>query len=62
MGIGAADPDSILFVQVPDTEGEIVKTFWRDREQPSRILLVEGDWRDTRSPPRSRVLKEYELR
>jgi len=44
MGIGAADPDSIMVVQLIDENGQTIKSFVRDVNSPDTIYIVKGEF------------------
>tara|TARA_R110002072_G_scaffold64203_1_gene159110 strand:+ start:83294 stop:89974 length:6681 start_codon:yes stop_codon:yes gene_type:complete len=43
MGIGAADPDSIMIIQILDDTGATATTYLRDPENPWRIQIIKGE-------------------
>ncbi|MCP4913656.1 MAG: hypothetical protein GY909_11120 [Oligoflexia bacterium] len=43
MGIGAADPDSVMIIQVLDETGTSATTYLRDPERPWRIQVIKGE-------------------
>ena len=43
MGIGAADPDSVMFVQMIDEKGEVIKSFVRNPANPNEILVFKKE-------------------
>jgi hypothetical protein len=57
MGIGAADTDSVMFVQLIDAEGDAFLTYARNPKKPSEILVFEGDVRDEKKLPRTPLRK-----
>ena len=44
MGIGAADPDSIMVVQRIDAEGKVQQSWVRNPDHPSQIWVVRGEF------------------
>ena len=44
MGIGGADPDSVMIVQRINAEGDVVHTFARDPATPSMVYKINGRW------------------
>lgn len=46
MGVGAADPDSVMYVQLIDEAGDAYLSYVRNPKRPSEILVYEGDVRD----------------
>lgn len=61
MGIGGADPDSVMTVQLIDEEGKTIKTYVRDVNDPKRILLLDGDVEDFYNIDESKIEKVIEL-
>ncbi|MBT3585461.1 MAG: hypothetical protein HN509_11190 [Halobacteriovoraceae bacterium] len=62
MGVGGAEPDSIVFIQVLGFDNEVAKTYLRDKDNPARILILKGDYRDLgKKPPKSIILGEHFL-
>ncbi len=43
MGIGAADPDSVMFIQLIDAEGGAFKSYVRNPNQPNEILIFNKE-------------------
>jgi fido (protein-threonine AMPylation protein) len=43
MGIGAADPDSVMFVQLIDENGGVIKSYIRNPEKPNEILVFNRE-------------------
>lgn len=43
MGIGAADPDSVMFVQLIDESGEVIKSYVRNPNNPSEIIVIKKE-------------------
>ncbi|GAB4013509.1 MAG: hypothetical protein Fur0010_10420 [Bdellovibrio sp.] len=43
MGIGAADPDSVDFVQLIDADGGVITSYVRNPKKPSQILVFDGE-------------------
>lgn len=62
MGIGAADPDSIQFVQTIDAEGKVILTYLRSPKDPKKILVFEGEVGDVYKMPTRRPVKTITLR
>jgi hypothetical protein len=46
MGIGAADPDSIMLVQLIDEKGDVIKSYVRNPNEPSQVLVFEKEMSD----------------
>lgn len=61
LGIGAADPDSVMVVKVFDSGGYIEKTFIRDPNHPETIYLVRGNMnvRNQMPPPAEFLIKTF---
>jgi len=53
MGVGGADPDSVMFVQLINAEGDAYLSYVRNPKKPSEILVFEGDIQDTSKLPRN---------
>ena len=51
MGIGAADPDSVDFVQLIGADGGVLKSFVRNPKKPSQVLVFESEVSDLTSIP-----------
>ncbi len=51
MGIGVADPDSIMVVQLIGAEGQVEKSYVRNSQIPSQIWVIEGDYVPTEGLP-----------
>lgn len=43
MGIGAADPDSVMFVQLIDAEGGVIKSYVRNPQRPEEIIIFKKE-------------------
>lgn len=43
MGIGAADPDSVMFVQLIDAEGGVIKSYVRNPQRPDEIIIFNKE-------------------
>jgi hypothetical protein len=43
MGIGAADPDSVMFVQLIDAEGGVIKSYVRNPKKPNEIMIFNKE-------------------
>lgn len=43
MGIGAADPDSVDFVQLIDHKGDVIKSYVRNPKNPAQILVFDQE-------------------
>lgn len=53
MGIGAADPDSIMFVQTLNEQGEVITSYVRNPERPYLIYVYRGEvsaWPTRKNP------------
>ncbi|MCR9203556.1 MAG: Fic family protein [Halobacteriovoraceae bacterium] len=61
MGVGAADPDSVMYVQLIDDQGDAFLTYVRNPKKPSEILVYEGDVRDASKLPRKKPLRKINL-
>jgi hypothetical protein len=51
MGVGASDPDSVMFVQLIDTEGDAIISYVRNPKKPSEILVFDKDVKDLNEIP-----------
>jgi len=43
MGVGAADPDSIMIVQTIDAKGNVIKSYLRNPNSPQEIWVIKGE-------------------
>lgn len=43
MGIGAADPDSVMFVQLIDAEGGVIKSYVRNPLKPNEVVIFNKE-------------------
>lgn len=43
MGIGAADPDSVMFVQLIDAEGGVIKSYVRNPQKPQEVVIFNKE-------------------
>lgn len=43
MGIGAADPDSVMFVQLIDAEGAVIKSYVRNPQKPNEVMIFNKE-------------------
>lgn len=43
MGIGASDPDAITIVQTIDAQGEVIRSYLRNKNKPNEIFVVKGE-------------------
>lgn len=43
MGIGAADPDSVMFVQLIDAEGGVIKSYVRNPQKPHEVIIFNKE-------------------
>jgi hypothetical protein len=59
MGIGAADPDSVMFVQLIDADGSVIHSYVRNPARPNEIQVFDGEVSDLADRPArpSRVLR-----
>ena len=53
MGVGAADPDSITFVQLIDENGDAFLSYVRNPKNPSEILVFDREVSDLNNLPRN---------
>jgi hypothetical protein len=51
MGVGAADPDSVMFVQLIDAEGDAIVSYVRNLKKPSEILVFDRDVKELSEIP-----------
>lgn len=57
MGIGAADPDAVSFVQTIDAEGEVILSYVRNPKNPKEILVFDKEVSDLSKVPRKPIRK-----
>lgn len=43
MGIGAADPDSVMFVQLINAEGGVIKSYVRNPQKPHEVIIFNKE-------------------
>jgi hypothetical protein len=43
MGVGGADPDSVMFVQTIDADGSVILSYVRSPENPHKIYVIRGE-------------------
>jgi len=55
MGIGAADPDSVDFVQLIGPDGGVLKSFVRNPKKPSQVLVFDTEVSDLTNIPRNPI-------
>lgn len=53
MGIGAADPDSVDFVQLIGADGNVLKSYVRNPKKPSQILVFDSEVSNLEELPRN---------
>lgn len=61
MGIGGADPDSVMIVQTIDAEGDTIKSYVRNINKADEVLVIDGEVEDVNNPPMDRVEKVISL-
>jgi hypothetical protein len=66
MGIGAADPDSVMIVQKLAATGQVDLSYVRDPKEPGKVWVVEGQWppgdsTEITEPPPERVQTKVSL-
>lgn len=62
MGIGAADPDSVMIVQTISATGEVELSYLRNAEKPWEVWIIRGDIRPGTVPTKEQILKTVDLR
>lgn len=62
MGVGAADPDSIMIIKNIDDKGKAINTYLRDPDNPHIVFLVKGEAEVGKVPLKSDILKVIDLR
>jgi hypothetical protein len=58
LGIGAADPDSIMIVQTLNDSGSVVFTYARNPNNPSEIWKIKGRYKPEEGPPQPNKIIE----
>jgi hypothetical protein len=62
MGIGAADPDSVMVVKEINADGSVARSFVRNSENPNQVWVVRGDFNpDVGAPEAVRLLQTLTL-
>jgi len=61
MGIGGADPDSIHLIQTIDENGNVIRSYIRNHNQPDEIWVVAGDFRIAGEAAREKLIQKVEL-
>ena len=62
MGVGAADPDSIMVIQLIDDQGKAIVSYVRNPDNPGQIWKVQGQHDSSMGRPNaSRILETLEL-
>ncbi|MBY0517473.1 MAG: hypothetical protein K2P81_11215 [Bacteriovoracaceae bacterium] len=61
MGIGASDPDAINIIQSIDGEGKVIRSYLRSPEDPSKILVIDGDAQPLTMPKPGDIVKTIQL-
>lgn len=62
MGIGAADPDSVMVVQTISASGDVELSYLRNAEKPWEVWVVRGDLRPGTVPTKEQILRTVDLR
>ena len=62
MGIGAADPDAIMFVRTMDDNGDVIKSFVRNPDRPYEIWVVKGDIKEGVIPKPEQLERVVDMR
>jgi hypothetical protein len=57
MGIGATDPDAVMFIQTIDAEGDVILSYVRNPKKPSEILVFDQEVSDLSKLPKTPVRK-----
>lgn len=57
MGIGATDPDAVMFIQTIDEFGEVILSYVRNPKNPSEILVFDKEVSDVSKIPRKSLRK-----
>lgn len=61
MGIGGADPDSVMFVQTIDENGDVILSYVRNPENPAEIFVLRGEYSEwpvaRNSPDLERIIE-----
>ncbi len=63
LGIGAADPDSVMIVQILSDTGRVLYTYARNSENPREIWKIKGRYsaEDHSAPPLEKIEKTFYL-
>ncbi len=61
MGIGAAEPDSVMIIQTIDEEGKVIKSYVRDEKDPAMIYVFSGNIQKVSSDNQSKLIKKVKL-
>jgi hypothetical protein len=61
MGIGASDPDSISIIQTIDAEGEVLLSYLRNPEDPSKVWVIRGAIEPDAKPTEAQIVKIVDL-
>lgn len=60
MGIGGTDPDAVMLIQKIQADGNVEKTFYRNPENPSQILVISGRYLPEEGQiPTERILEKF---
>lgn len=60
MGIGGTDPDAVMLIQKIQADGSVEKTFYRNPENPSQILVISGRYLpEEGNVPTERILEKF---
>lgn len=62
MGVGAADPDSIMILKVMNSDRSIEKSFVRNPDKPWEIWVVKGNAEPGKKPGAANLLETLDLR
>lgn len=61
MAIGAADPDSVMFIQTLDANGDVIFSYVRNPEAPHIIVVTRGEASSWPLPEGLEVIREINL-
>jgi len=51
MGIGAADPDSVMVIKDLNADGSVARSYVRNSENPNEVWIVTGNFNPDQGPP-----------
>ena len=61
MGVGGSDPDSIQLIQTIDENGDVIRSYIRNHNQPDEVWVVAGDFRIVGEAAKEKLIHKVEL-